>query len=207
MFSKLDYRARRTPALGVSTRLAVEIDSGYAVLRDESGRAAWVFRLAAGEQAAPAARPDSAAAPASGGAIAAVLAVGAVGAAAIFALVWYVRHRRSVDSRYKAIIDQTNDGIVIVDAARHQIQYCNPAFLARIGYTSAEAEQLTLSDVFADADASAEIVLSRLKEADSQMALNMQLRCKSGVLLDVEVRCNKLDGDGRDGLAAPRYPV
>ena len=109
-------------------------ESGYAVLRDQSGRAAWVFRLApVPGRAAPAAgtrdggghvadrqsrRGSSQAAGSApgirigGGArrLGGLLAV-------VLALKQYFRHRRSVDSRYKAIIDQTNDGIVIVDSA------------------------------------------------------------------------------------------
>ena len=39
------------------------------------------------------------------------------------------------------------------------------------------------------------------------MALDLQLRCKSGALIDVEVRCNRLDVDGRDGLAYVTHDV
>jgi diguanylate cyclase (GGDEF)-like protein/PAS domain S-box-containing protein len=128
-------------------------------------------------------------------------------ACAIIALKRYFRHRVAVDSRYKAIIDQTNDGIVIVDSASLRVQYCNPAFLARIGYTSAEAGALSLADIFADAESPPESVLGRLECADSQMALNLQLRAKNGALIDVEVRCNRLDSDGRDGLAYVTHDV
>jgi diguanylate cyclase (GGDEF)-like protein/PAS domain S-box-containing protein len=220
--------SRSSEASQVSTR-ASGSGSGYAVLRDQMGHAAWVFRLAPEFPAsAPAAATETqagagmaadtgkeAGAGASQAAgirspgfewaaalagLAALLAVG-------LALKHYFRHRRSVDSRYKAIIDQTHDGIVIADSATHQIQYCNPAFLARIGYTSVEAKSLSLSEVFADGNAAPESVLARLKSADSQMALNLQLRCKSGALIDIEVRCNRLDVDGRDGLAYVTHDV
>jgi len=185
------------------------------VLRDETGRAAWVFQLARGPAGAPAAGAGAGAAdlePQDAGltlglAAFVALLVAAVAAIVIIALKRYFGHRRSVDSRYKAIIDQTNDGIVIVDSGSLQIQYCNPAFLARIGYTNAEAEMLTLTDIFTDADASPESVLARLKNADSQLALNMQLRCKNETFIDIEVRCNQLDVDGRDGLAYVTHDV
>ncbi len=189
----------------ISTRVSSE-QSGYALLRDESGRAAWVFEVA---RATPGVSAGGARPSAGGGtlAIGGFLAFLTAALAVTVSLLWYFRHRRSVDSRYKAIIDQTNDGIVIVDPVGYRLQYCNPAFLARIGYTNTEASQLTLSDIFGDGDASSESVLTRLKNADSQMALNMQLRCKNGALLDIEVRCNKLDGDGRDGLAYVTHDV
>ena len=119
----------------------------------------------------------------------------------------YVRHQKSVDARYKAIIDQANDGIVIVDAKTHELLYTNPAILSRLGYTSAEALTLTLSDVFADGSATAETILARLRDANSQMAMNLQQRCKNGSLIDTEVRCNALDVDGRDVLAYVAHDV
>jgi diguanylate cyclase (GGDEF)-like protein/PAS domain S-box-containing protein len=119
----------------------------------------------------------------------------------------YFHHQRSVDARYKALIDQANDGIVIVDAHTHQVLYTNPAFLSRLGYTNEEAQSLTLIDIFTDGDASPDSVLSRLLEADSQMAISMQQRCKSGSFFDTEVRCNALDVDGRDVLAYVTHDV
>jgi diguanylate cyclase (GGDEF)-like protein/PAS domain S-box-containing protein len=130
-----------------------------------------------------------------------------VGAGAMVALRHYFRHRQTVDSRYKALIDQTNDGIVIVGADGQRIQYCNPAFLNRLGYTSAEAAELALTDIFGDGDASPDSVLARLQKADAQPALNLQLRCKSGAQIDVEVRCNRLETDGREGFAYVTHDV
>ena len=144
-------------------------------------------------------------APALAGFVALLAAL--VAASVVVVLKRYYGHRLAVDSRYKAIIDQTNDGIVIVDSKRHEIQYCNPAFLERIGYSKSEAQGLTLPDIFADANAPPEGVLARLSSADSQMALNLQLRCKNGALIDVEVRCNRLESDGREGLAYVTHDV
>jgi diguanylate cyclase (GGDEF)-like protein/PAS domain S-box-containing protein len=119
----------------------------------------------------------------------------------------HVRRQESVDARYKAIIDQANDGIVIVDALTQQVLYTNPAFLERLGYTDLEAQALTLRDIFADGNASPESVLARLRESSSQMALSMQHRCKNGSLIDVEVRCNALDVDGRNVRAYVTHDV
>jgi diguanylate cyclase (GGDEF)-like protein/PAS domain S-box-containing protein len=136
----------------------------------------------------------------------AFLALAAVGVIALMAFKHYVRRQKSVDARYKAIIDQANDGIFIVDAQTKIVQYANPALLSRLGYADAEARTLTLRDIFADAAVASERVL-RLGQADSRMALNMQLRCKSGSFIDVEVRCNALDADGRDVLAYVTHDV
>src|ERR1700722_14780251 len=136
-----------------------------------------------------------------GCAVGALTAIAAMSVIALLAFKRYVRRHKSVDARYKAIIDQANDGIFIVRAESQTVLYANPAFLSRLGYTSAEAPALSLRDIFADGTAAPDSVLTRLRAANSHMALNMQLRCKNGSFIDIEVRCNALDEDGRGGLA------
>ncbi|MGO9934638.1 MAG: diguanylate cyclase domain-containing protein, partial [Steroidobacteraceae bacterium] len=195
---------------GVTTHLSPDGSTGYAALRDASGRPTRVLKLVR-EPPAPDAAPAEPRAGLGGGAMAYVLAallvLLALVAALIFALKGYFRHQRSVDARYKALIDQANDGIVIVDAKSHQVLYTNPAFLGRLGYTNEEAQALTLSDIFADGTAPPESVLARLRDANSQMAINLQQRCKNGSFFDTEVRCNALDVDGRDVLAYVTHDV
>jgi len=200
--------ANSADAFGVTTKLSREDSSGYAVLHNAGGRAVRALRLTRAMNSSGA---SSAAADASGGVTAYVL-IGllmllAIAGVVIVALRRHFRHQRSVDARYKALIDQANDGIVIVDAHTHQVLYTNPAFLGRLGYTNEEAQSLTLTDIFTDGDASPDSVLSRLVEADSQMAISMQQRCKSGSFFDTEVRCNALDVDGRDVLAYVTHDV
>lgn len=108
---------------------------------------------------------------------------------------------------YKAIIDQANDGIVIVHAESQSVLYANPAFSSRLGYTGAEVRALSLRDIFADGAATPDNVLTRLRGANSQMALNMQLRCKNGSFIDIEVRCSALDADGSEVLAYVTHDV
>jgi diguanylate cyclase (GGDEF)-like protein/PAS domain S-box-containing protein len=203
--------ARNPQGLGVTTQMSGE-QSGYAVLHDEAGQAVWVFHLqrplsvgAADGDETETSHGNSRSNWALAGV--AVFLIAALTAVAFCALQRYFRRQRSVDARYKAIIDQTNDGIVIVDSSTHHVQYCNPAFLARLGYTSAEAAALTLPEIFADGNASPESVLARLRNVDSRMALSMQQRCKNGALIDIEVRCNTLDVDGRDVLAYVTHDV
>ena len=199
-------------SFNVTTTLSRDNSSGFIVLRDAGGRPAQVFRLTPGAASfgAEFSRTESAGSGANAYVLAALLvllAVVAVVAVGIVGMRRYLRHQRSVDARYKALIDQANDGIVIVDASKHQVLYSNPAFLSRLGYTNEEAQLLTLSDIFADGNSTPESVLARLIDADSQMAINLQQRCKNGSFLDTEVRCNALDVDGRDVLAYVTHDV
>jgi diguanylate cyclase (GGDEF)-like protein/PAS domain S-box-containing protein len=199
---------KATGAFGVTTQLSADDGSGFAVLRDASGRAVQALRLTSAANASEGAL--SASEPARGATgymLTGLLILAVIAGIIAFAIRRYIRHQRSVDARYKALIDQANDGIVIVDAHSHQVLYTNPAFLSRLGYTNEEAQSLSLADIFADRDATPESVLSRLVEADSQMALSMQQRCKNGSFFDTEVRCNALDVDGRDVLAYVTHDV
>jgi diguanylate cyclase (GGDEF)-like protein/PAS domain S-box-containing protein len=204
--------ARSSDAFGVTTHIASDESSGYAVLRDASGKPVRVFRLASRAGAVAAAVMSHAPGGSRGDGVmpyilcALVVLLGLV-TAVIVALRRFFRHQRSVDARYKALIDQANDGIVIVDANSYQVLYTNPAFNNRLGYSSEEVLTLTLSDIFADAAATPENVLARLRDAHSQMAMTMQQRCKSGSYFDSEVRCNALDVDGRDVLAYVTHDV
>jgi diguanylate cyclase (GGDEF)-like protein/PAS domain S-box-containing protein len=202
--------AARSRDFHITTHLSAD-DAGYVVLRDSSDLPLLVFRVVRTAPLADAGslqKPDQRAGHGLLFAVlAAVLVLLAAAAAMAHFLRRYFRHQRSVDARYKALIDQANDGIVIVDAVSLQVLYTNPAFLSRLGYTNEEAQALTLSDIFADGAATPESVVARLLDANSQMAMNMQQRCKNGSCFDTEVRCNALDVDGRDVLAYVTHDV
>jgi diguanylate cyclase (GGDEF)-like protein/PAS domain S-box-containing protein len=191
----------------VTTHLSRDNSSGYAALRDASGRAVWLFRVNAAAPTASAADPGARSRGFGWGYVFASLSLLLAVGIALVAFKRHARQQKSVDARYKAIIDQANDGIVIVDAQTQAVLYTNPAFLSRLGYTDAEAQALTLRDIFADGNATPEIVLARLRDANSQMAINMQQRCKNGSFIDIEVRCNALGVDGRDVLAYVTHDV
>jgi diguanylate cyclase (GGDEF)-like protein/PAS domain S-box-containing protein len=199
--------AKAADAFNVTTHLSGDNVSGSVALRDAAGRAVRVLRFtrSSGAEQSPTA------APASGGVLGYVIAglssLLIIGGGVALALRRYFTHQRSVDARYKALIDQANDGIVIVDAHTLRVLYTNPAFLGRLGYSNEEAQALSLTDIFVDTNATPDNVLSRLIDADSQMAINLQQRCKNGQYFDTEVRCNTLDVDGREVLAYVTHDV
>jgi diguanylate cyclase (GGDEF)-like protein/PAS domain S-box-containing protein len=185
----------------VSTQLSRDHSSGYAALHDANGRVAWVFSLAAG------APSHAGNASGMGYVLAAFALMTAIAALAFAVFKRYVREQKSIDARYKAIIDQASDGIVIVDARTQAVLYSNAAFLTPLGYTNDEAQSLTLRDIFTDGSASPESVMARLRDTSSQMAMNLQQRCKNGSFIDIEVRCNALDVEGSDVLAVITHDV
>jgi diguanylate cyclase (GGDEF)-like protein/PAS domain S-box-containing protein len=178
---------------------------GYVVVFDGNGRPAWAVRPAGLDPAdVQDGLPGLGAAPYLP---IVLLGLTALIAAAVFVARRYLRHQKSVDARYKALIDQANDGVIIVDASTFKVQYANPAILALLGYAAEEVNSLVVTDIFADGSASPENLLGRLRDTSSRMAMNLQQRCKNGALIDAEVRCNELDVDGREVLAYVTHDV
>jgi diguanylate cyclase (GGDEF)-like protein/PAS domain S-box-containing protein len=108
----------------------------------------------------------------------------------VLALQRFFQHRLSEHTHYKAIIDQATDGIFIVDAIDLKVVYCNGTFAERLGYTMTEALQLKLP----------QSLLARLADAEARI-LPMQQCCKNGNLMDIELRRNLLEMNGRSVYA------
>ena len=177
--------------ISVAAAATPQPDRPGIVIRDQVGQPVLQLQL-------PGAR---AAGPSLIWAVMALLLLLGVVVAAGMALRRQMRQRQSLDARYKALIDQANDGIVIVDAESQQVLYTNAAFLNRLGYGAEEARALSLADIFSDGDAAPEAVLARLKDADSRAPINLQQRCKDGTCIDTEVRCNVLEVEDGNILA------
>jgi diguanylate cyclase (GGDEF)-like protein/PAS domain S-box-containing protein len=177
--------------IAVSTVTTPDIDRPGIVIRDASGHPVLQVQLARAPGTAPSFIWMGVA----------LLLLTGLGAAAALALGRQGRARHSLDARYKALIDQANDGIVIVDAVSQQVLYTNAAFLDRLGYAAEEARTLSLSDIFTDGDCSPENIMARLREADSRAPINLQQRCKDGTCIDTEVRCNALEVEDGNILA------
>lgn len=186
---------RNSGNFSVATHLAPDDSAGYAELRDASGHVLRQFPL---KLAAPALGGGASGTGVGWGYLADLTVAITIAAVALIACRRYARRQKSVDGRYKAIIDQANDGIVIVDAQTQAVLYTNPAFSDQLGYTLKEAAALKLSDIVADGIAS---------DVNSQLAANMQLRCKNGTFIDMEVRCNALAVEGREILAYITHDV
>jgi diguanylate cyclase (GGDEF)-like protein/PAS domain S-box-containing protein len=177
--------------IAVSTVTTPDTERPGIVIRDASGHPVLQVQLARAPDTAPSFIWMGVA----------LLLLTGLGAAAALALRRQGRARYSLDARYKALIDQANDGIVIVDAVSQQVLYTNAAFLDRLGYAAEEARTLSLSDIFTDGDCSPESIITRLRDADSRAPINLQQRCKDGTCIDTEVRCNALEVEDGNILA------
>ncbi len=118
-----------------------------------------------------------------GGAIWALLAA----AVALSPALWSaLRNGRSRSARYRAVLEQSPNGMVIVDAATFRILDANPAFVKALDYSAAELRALTLTQIFVDEDADDEALAVKLKNPDPRVPMQLWQRRKDGSLLEIE---------------------
>jgi diguanylate cyclase (GGDEF)-like protein/PAS domain S-box-containing protein len=113
----------------------------------------------------------------------------------------YVREARRANAHYKAIIDQSNDGVAICDSLSHALLYTNSALQVRLGYAKQEMLEMQLEDIFCTDDEPVESLSARLRGVQPHLALNMRHLCKDSSEIEVEVRCTALEMRGRQARA------
>jgi PAS domain S-box-containing protein len=94
---------------------------------------------------------------------------------------------RESEARYRAVIEQSPDGIYLVDAEKQCILEANPAFAQLLGYTSEEMPGLSIFEFVA---AEREQVKERFQEilkGEAPLVYERQFRKKDGSLVDVWV--------------------
>jgi diguanylate cyclase (GGDEF)-like protein/PAS domain S-box-containing protein len=133
----------------------------------------------------------------------AALALGLIALCALIAAAMrrYVRRAQRAHAHYKAIIDQTNDGVLICDALTHSLLYANPAIQQRLGYENPEMLAMQLDNIFETDEGSVESLSAYLGDIQPQAAVNMRQRRKGGNAIDVEVRCITLEMEGQQARA------
>jgi diguanylate cyclase (GGDEF)-like protein/PAS domain S-box-containing protein len=109
------------------------------------------------------------------------------------------RRRGPPNAHYKALIEQSTDGILIVACKDGRVIYMNAALVARLGRSGAAAAKLSVRDIFAGEDLSIASLIAKFAGADTPVLL--QQRVNGEGCIDVEVRFYALQADGRSAYA------
>lgn len=107
---------------------------------------------------------------------------------------------RESEERYRALVEQSSDGIVTVDIETKRILDANPAYCKLLGYGIEELLKLTLYDV---ATASLESIDENIEKVLTQkyhFVGERQHRRQDGSLVDVEISVNTVSFGGRQVL-------
>jgi len=110
------------------------------------------------------------------------------------------RSQAASERRYRAVITQAQDTMLLADAADRTILEANPAATTTLGYLESVLLEKTVDELFVVNDGgTVRPVQPELYAASADLAL--QVRCQDGRLLDVEVSASPLDIDGREVIS------
>ena len=120
-----------------------------------------------------------------------------------FFLLWLAARRGSAarDARYRAVVEQSPNGVLIADAGSFEILDANPALERSLGFSLEELRGMPLLQLFVNEPADPEALARQLRDPDLRLPLQLKQCCKNGVLLDVEVTGHRLSLEGRTVLA------
>jgi diguanylate cyclase (GGDEF)-like protein/PAS domain S-box-containing protein len=119
----------------------------------------------------------------------------------LFSTLWLAARRSNAarDARYRAVLEQSPNGLLIADGVALRVVDANPAVQRTLGFSLDELRAQTLLDLFEDEEGSD--LANRLRHPDPRHPLQLRQRCKNGALLEVEATGHRLSLDGRTVLA------
>jgi PAS domain S-box-containing protein len=108
------------------------------------------------------------------------------------------RDARSHEKRYRAVVEQAAEGIVLVDADTKRVLEANTAYQGLLGYSPEEILRLTLYDFVPYSREEMDCYIGRVLERRSYVSGERRHRRKDGSLVDVEVSANVVFDGGRE---------
>lgn len=124
----------------------------------------------------------------------------------LLATVDMVLHRHKVDlqlresmQRYRAIVDNAAEGILLVSRGTNTILEANPASIRLFGYTARELAGMTVDNLIATHDGMAGTWEERICNPEGWSG-EVQFRCRDGSLRDVELTSRIIQREGAPDL-------
>ena len=169
--------------------------TGYLVLRDQLGTPVWLIALEI---------PRSAYAQAKRTTLYQTIFLGLlVSGFTIVAMLLLARSRRlnadrlSLESRYRAIIEQAQDGLLVADARTGEIVDANPAVQEQLGFTLEELRGRSVLSVLRGPNDSQDPVIATLARVEPSRGIELVQWLKDGRQMDVEVSCVPIESRDR----------
>ena len=169
--------------------------NGYLILRDQVGTPVWLVQIEI---------PRSAFAQATRTTLYQTILLGLlVGGFMIVAALLIARSRRinadriALESRYRAIIEQAQDGLLVADARTGEIVDANPAVQQQLGFTLDELRGRSILSVLRGPNDSQDPVIATLARVEPSRGIELVQWLKDGRQMDVEVSCVPIESRDR----------
>jgi PAS domain S-box-containing protein len=104
------------------------------------------------------------------------------------------------EERYRAVVEQAAEGIVLVDVDTRRVLEANAAYQDLLGYAPKEILRLTLYDLVPYSRENMDCYVQRVLERRSYVSGERRHRRKDGSLVDVEISTNLISYSGREAL-------
>ena len=105
------------------------------------------------------------------------------------------------EARYRAVVQQASDGIILYDVLTRRVLEANPAYCRLLGYGTLEMLDLTLYDIVAHPRESVDRHIQRILSEGYHFVGERQHRRKDGGVVDVEVSVNRITYGGREAMS------
>ncbi len=107
---------------------------------------------------------------------------------------------RKSEERFRAIVEQVTDGIVLYDLSSKKVIACNPAYQKLVGYTEEEILQLTYYDLVAHEKSNINNHIEKTIRRKRHYIGARKHKHKSGIQINVEVRADLITYSGKEVL-------
>lgn len=115
--------------------------------------------------------------------------------------------RRESEERYRAIVEQSSEGILLVDSRSGAILESNDAFREIFGYTARDLGLMTLRAINPDSSCDLEDIIHERLRKQGLFVTERRCRRKDGALLDVELRASPIFFEGTEQLCVVVHDV
>lgn len=130
----------------------------------------------------------------------------------IFSIVSYVlfdklvllrRKGKETEERYRSVVEQASEGILLVSTEDKRIIEGNLAFHRLTGYNPAEISKMTLYDITAEERNNIDVEIERIQKEKREL----RLLHKNGHFIDVELSANRINYNDQDVMCILLYDI
>lgn len=115
-------------------------------------------------------------------------------------LLIFYHERQEREQRYRAVVTQASEGIILVDANNKSFIEANNALINLLGYSWQELQKMTLYDVIASDRQHIDEAITNIAGTNAPLVGEWQFCHKGNVLVDVEFSANAISYEEKDAL-------
>lgn len=106
------------------------------------------------------------------------------------------------EERYRAVVEQSTEGIYLLDTESRRLLETNPAFQRMFGYTAGELAGMEIYDLVAHSRENVDANVWRTLELGRVLIGERSYRRKDGTIIEVEIGASIISYDGRRAICA-----